>query len=176
MLSRDETKCPVHLKCLDDSFRVEMCQAVGVYDLRVTSFVAPDNSGLINSETALDVIAVGQQLAESSHESSFWLKYSTARATDDCAMAFDSDCFDLNDQNSGLLEVPFEAAKMFSTWSVLRDFTSVLTSSSFLSHSDGEEIDEGALADVYEKDATLLLQTCLEELAQNPFKDRIKQH
>ena len=169
MLSRDETKCPVHLKCLDDASRVEMCQAVGVYDLRVTSFVAPDNSGLINSETALDVIAVGQQLAESSHESSFWLKYSTART-------FDSDCIDLNDQNSGLLEVPFEAAKMFSTWSVLRDFTSVLTSSSFLSHSDGEEIDEGALADVYEKDATLLLQTCLQELAQNPFKDRIKQH
>mmetsp|Transcript_38377 Transcript_38377/g.86383 ORF Transcript_38377/g.86383 Transcript_38377/m.86383 type:complete len:584 (+) Transcript_38377:227-1978(+) len=166
VLSRDETKCPVHLRCLDDASCVECrgCQVVGVHDLRVTSFVAPDNSGLINAETALDVIAVGQQLAESSRESCFWLKYTTTGAIENCAMAFNSGFIDLNEPNSGCLENPFMAAKMFSTWFVLRDFTSVMKSSSFFRYSDGDE-----------KDATLLLQTCLEELAQNPFKDSRKQ-
>ena len=175
VLTRNETKCRVHLRCLDDASREDcrgLCQAVGVYDLRVTSFVAPDNSGLINSETALDVIAVGQQLAESSREGCFWLKYTRARAIENCALAFNSGFIDPDDHNSGCLEVPFEAAKMFSIWLVLRDFTSVMTSPSFLrqsDHSDGEEIDEGTLADGYEKDATLLLQMCLQELARNPL-------
>ncbi|KAL9184899.1 hypothetical protein ACHAXT_002676 [Thalassiosira profunda] len=187
----DQIECPVQRQCLDNAKKdlndddlAMHCEPVGVYSYKSHMTVASTSSDLVTPDTALDVLAVAQQLEQfSCEEGSYALKSCVSHSTieeESMLCMPTSACRKMATKRDAAPEgisAPFAAAKMAAVHTMLRDFPSVVKSDSYLRHSSsnndaGEE--DGAFGTGrigYGDDAILLLRTCLDELASNPFKD-----
>ena len=162
------------------------CEPVGVYSYKTSSLALTTSnpSDLVTPDTALDVLAVAQQLEQSSCEKgSYALKACASHSTieEESMMCMrTSACRKMatkRDPTPEGISAPFAAAKMAAVHTMLRDFPSVVKSDSYLRHArnnndaGGEDGAFGTGRIGYGDDAILLLRTCLDELASNPFKD-----
>eukprot|EP00584_Thalassiosira_punctigera_P022424 CAMPEP_0172563206 /NCGR_PEP_ID=MMETSP1067-20121228/99966_1 /TAXON_ID=265564 ORGANISM="Thalassiosira punctigera, Strain Tpunct2005C2" /NCGR_SAMPLE_ID=MMETSP1067 /ASSEMBLY_ACC=CAM_ASM_000444 /LENGTH=637 /DNA_ID=CAMNT_0013353605 /DNA_START=141 /DNA_END=2054 /DNA_ORIENTATION=+ len=192
--SKEHIHCPIRLQCLekaqknfDNDSLLLYCEPMGVYAYKTSTFImSSSRNGLVTPESAIDVLAVAQQLEQSSSlRDLYTMKYCRSGSIDDpnSTMVMPSYCgWDINvekDVGAGCIAVPFASVKMMAIWIMLRDFSEVIRSNSYLRQikSDDDE-DETAEVDASfgmeshaanDEDAMLLLRTCLEELASSPF-------
>ncbi|KAL7542163.1 hypothetical protein ACHAXR_011580 [Thalassiosira sp. AJA248-18] len=190
--SNEQLMCPVRLKCLENAKKnlgsddlSLYCEPVGVYAYKTSTFIISNQSGLITAQSALDVLAVAQQLDQSSScQNGYAIKYCRSGSIDgpNSTMAMPSFGGWSIDTDKGVgagcVSVPFSAAKMMSIWVMLRDFPAVIKSDSYLRQTRSNNEDEIAEVDSAiamvgqagnDEDAILLLQTCLDELACSTF-------
>lgn len=190
--SKDKCHCPIQCLCLEDTTKnvynedkSTLCKAIGVYSFKASNFISSTRKSLITPESALNILAVAQQLEHSSlspQHSFYAIKYCRSGAIDQQSTTTMSsfagwDTDTKKGIGSGCVYVPFAIAKMTAIWIMLRDFDSVLNSDSYLIQlfdveDDNNSVDPSLAMQSQnrkEEDAMLLLQTCLEELASTPF-------
>mmetsp|Transcript_18545 Transcript_18545/g.40327 ORF Transcript_18545/g.40327 Transcript_18545/m.40327 type:complete len:180 (+) Transcript_18545:1710-2249(+) len=167
------------------------CEPVGVYAYKASTFIMSSRqTGLITPSSAIDILAVAQQLEQSSshQQGRYAMKYCRSGSIDDpnstmtmpsiCGWTIDAD----KNIGAGCITVPFASIKMMAIWTMLRDLPPVIRSDSYLRQikSDDDE-DEIAQVDASfaiggraanDEDSILLLRTCLEELACSPFNKK----
>jgi len=195
--SEDRIDCPIHLQCFEkakknlenDGLPPLYCEPVGVYAYKTSTFImSSSQSGLITPESAIDVLAVAQQLEQSSscQQGLYAMKYCRSGSIEDPNSTMTMPAFGgwnidaEKDIGAGCITVPFAAAKMMAIWIMLRDFPAVIRSDSYLRQikSDNDEDDIAEVDDSFvigaragnDEDAILLLRTCLEELACSPIQ------
>ena len=178
-VNRDAT-CPIQLKCLEfakaniDSF--EHCQPAGIYAYKAS--IVLSNQGLVTPQSALDVLAVAQQLEQlsSGQQGIYAIKY--FRSGDSAStMATPSVCEGntgaKKDDHSGCIYTPFSVTKKMAIWVMLREFSAVIRSDCFLRQVQvgNDDVERDALVRGSNDDESiLLLRTCLEELETSPFR------
>mmetsp|Transcript_23160 Transcript_23160/g.39588 ORF Transcript_23160/g.39588 Transcript_23160/m.39588 type:complete len:668 (-) Transcript_23160:1430-3433(-) len=188
-----QIECPTRLQCLENARKNgnadDLCEPAGVYAYKTSSFIMlSGQNGLITAGTAIDVLAVSQQLEQSlsCQQGLYAIKYCQSKSIDNPNSTMVMPSFggwDINtdkERDSGCITVPFAAAKIMAIWVQLRDFSAVIRSDSYLRQikSDDDEDDAAEVDDSFgigarsgsDEDAILLLQTCLEELARNPLR------
>lgn len=188
--SKERMDCPIQQKCLenanmniDNSF---YCKPAGVYAYKPYAILSSKSGGLITPESAIDVLAVAQQLEQSlsCQEGSFYaIKYCRSGSLVDgnstmATPTFGGWTIDMSKEKAGCISVPFAAAKMMAVWIMLRDFPAVIKSESYMRQINGDNDDDIAEGDASfsprarsgnDEDAILLLQTCLGVLSCSPF-------
>jgi hypothetical protein len=112
-------------------------------------------SRLITPETALDVLAVSQQL-ESTHGD------------------FETKCLNSGESSGHKVAIPFVAAKIEAISTILGNFKAVIASNSFLRQIDDNKGDISRASSYHsamidqDESAIMLLLLCLHELKHNP--------
>ena len=160
----DAVECPVTRQCL--TLAEENIMPTGVYFQKASHSNTISQSSLISPGSSLSVLAVSQQLEQSSssQSGSYILKYTK------CQESVVNSCIDVEkDVNAGTIDTPFLACKAVAVYTLLREFKV------FMHLANTESDDIPTLIDI-ENDSgldethILLLRTCLEELAQSPFR------
>ena len=160
----DTVECPVTRQCL--TLAEENIMPTGVYFQKASHSNTISQSSLISPGSSLSVLAVSQQLEQSSssQSGSYVLKYIK------CQESVVNSCIDVEkDVNAGTIDTPFLACKAVAVYTLLREFKV------FMHLANTESDDIPTLIDI-ENDSgldethILLLRTCLEELAQSPFR------
>ncbi len=164
------------------------CEYAGFYIYETRTFVktTTDNTGLITPENCLDILAIAQQLEQSScfQRNLYGLKYCYSSGTNNC-LTSTSSCGDVSIDDGKVVHsdycvlAPFAAAKLIAVWMMLRNFPAVVRSKAYLHQIDGgdeandyDEVDATFVKRPDAENVTLaipLLQTCLEELACSPY-------
>lgn len=194
ILSEEQMDCPIGLECLEKAKMIHdptlYCEPAGVHTYKSSSTFISDG-GLITPESALDILAVAQQLEQSSSSSQqelYRIKfYQSGNKIDDPKKTMSS-CVGWNNNinsdkevGTGYISTPFAAAKIMAIWSMLRNFPAVIKSDSYLRQINNDDEDDIAEVDASftagahpgnDECATLLLETCLEELARSPFNKK----
>ena len=163
MSPKDDLACPIATEIIA---QVEAgqnldCHPFGVYFYKASRFNA---SSLISPESALNVLAVAQQLelSASSQNGSYALKYTTK-----CQESVANTDIDVErDKNAGILTAPFLACKTAAVHTLLRDFKLFMQEANKKDDDDVPLI--GGKDAGIDENCVLLLRTCLEELARNP--------
>mmetsp|Transcript_14276 Transcript_14276/g.29044 ORF Transcript_14276/g.29044 Transcript_14276/m.29044 type:complete len:757 (+) Transcript_14276:3-2273(+) len=182
--SKDLCSCPIRRfcledaenKCIENNLDCSMCLPAGVYSV-IASSVISNQTKLITPESAMNVLAVADQLSQSSYcqDEFYAIKYCCfgTAVQKNTAIPLCRCGIDLNKEPwSGCIYKPFDAAKTTAITVMLRDFHSVMTSESFLMQVQGDNSNlSDALscmdsAHIMEENAALLLRTCLDELAE----------
>ena len=179
----EQPDCPIALKCLEKAKQNQYCEPAGVYSYKTSNFIS-SQGGLITPDSAIDVLAVAQQLDQSSscRQELYALKYCRSGSIEDPKSTVTMPSFGgwnidvIKSIGAGCIEVPFAAAKTTAIGKMLRDFSAVITSDSY-SRQIKSDVDDNAVIEADNpfaeetqsgsEDATLLLQTCLEELARS---------
>jgi len=160
----DAVECSVTRQCL--TLAEENLMTTGVYFQKASHSNTISQSSLISPGSSLSVLAVSQQLEQSSssQSGSYILKYIK------CQESVVNSCIDVEkDVNAGTIDTPFLACKAVAVYTLLREFKV------FMHLANTESDDIPTLIDI-ENDSgidethILLLRTCLEELAQSPFR------
>ena len=158
----DAVELPVARQCL--ALDEENIEPTGVYFQKASHSNTISQSSLISPGSSLSVLAVSQQLSSSSQSGSYKLKYIK------CQESVVNSCIDVEkDANAGTIDAPFLACKAVAVHTLLREFKV------FMHLANAESDDIPTLIDI-ENDSGIdethifLLRTCLEELAQSPFR------
>ncbi len=188
-ISSEESEVPYDSQNFNSGdFKSACCEYNGVYIYETETFVktTTDSTGLITPENCLDILAIAQQLEQSScsQRDLYGLKYCYSSATND-GFKSTSSCGDISIDDGKVIHAefcalaPFAAAKMIAVWVMLRNFPAVVRSKAYLHQIDGgdddkylDEVDAAFIKRPDAENVTLairLLQTCLEELACSPY-------
>ena len=183
----EHARCPVRRKCFEkanetiENDELAHCEAEGVYAYKTSSFIMlSSQSGLVTPESAIDILAISQQLEQSSpfQKDFYAVKFCKTGLEDPSSATCGNWNIDIDkDIGAGCIECPFGAAKMIAVLAMLRDFPAVIGSDSYMRQmkhaSDGDgisEVDDSFALTVTDDDehAILLLRACVEELGSHP--------
>jgi len=169
MSPKDDSTCPIAIELLERAGQnMSECHPSGVYFYKASRFNA---SSLISPGSAVNVLAVAQQLDQSSsaQNGSYALKFTTKYES-----VASTDIDVEGDKNAGVLTAPFLACKIAASYTLLRDFKLFMAQANTQDDNDGDGDDIPLLAggrdSTVDESCILLLRTCLEELAQNPLR------
>jgi hypothetical protein len=173
---------------LGDDKKHFYCEYVGVYVLKTATPVkmSLDGACLITPENGLDILAIAQQLEQSSccRREHYGLKFCCSGGN--AVFKPTSSCGVLSNNRGKVVGTtecifgPFAAAKMMAVWIMLQNFPAVVRGKSYLNQINRGDTEDDNMDEVDEsftkktdagkdKFAILLLQTCLEELACSPL-------
>ena len=170
MTPKDESTCPIAIEFLDRAEQnVGDChsQPSGIYFYKASHF---NVSSLISPESAINVLAVAQQLnlSSSSENGSYALKYTTKPHDESVA----STEINVNgNRNAGVLTAPFLACRIVASVTLLRDFKRFMEQSE--KDDDADDIPlltGGERHSEVDESCILLLRSCIEELARNSLR------
>ena len=168
MTPKDESTCPIAIEFLERAEQNMGCHPSGVYFYKASRF---NVSSLISPESAINVLAVAQQLnlSSCSENGCYALKYTTKSHDESVAsMEIHVD----GDRNAGVLTAPFRACKIVASFTLLRDFKLFMDQAN-KKDADADDIPmlacRGRNSGVDER-CIVLLRACLEELAQNSLR------
>ena len=176
--SREQLLCPAGIQCLDkgkhnlDDGLSLHCEPVGVTFYGCFVF-SNENGSLITPESGLDVLAMAQQLEQSSCHDFYRTELYRSGTINDPNPAIAS--YDRwNKKNAipdGCVCTPFSAAKVMAVSIMLRNFTAVIKSESYLRQINSDDDAVAGGDDSFNKGqagndkfAIFLLQTCLSSM------------
>eukprot|EP00571_Detonula_confervacea_P004529 CAMPEP_0172327472 /NCGR_PEP_ID=MMETSP1058-20130122/59675_1 /TAXON_ID=83371 /ORGANISM="Detonula confervacea, Strain CCMP 353" /LENGTH=627 /DNA_ID=CAMNT_0013044537 /DNA_START=151 /DNA_END=2031 /DNA_ORIENTATION=- len=178
VFAKEQMNCPIGLQCLekakvsnDTDGSSSYCEPVGVYTYKTSAFsmLSSQIGSLVTPESALDILAVAQQLESSSSQQGIHrIKFWRSETIDNPNSTFGGWNRDA-DKDIGCTSAPFAAAKMMAISIMLRNFPEVVRSDSYLRQIKSDN-DEDHMAEVdapfttgtqagYDEHAILLLQT-----------------
>jgi len=173
MSPKDDSTCPIAIELLESAGQnMGECHPSGAYFYKASRFNA---SSLISPESAINVLAVAQQLdlSSSAQNGSYALKFTTKYHESIASTDIDVE----GDKNAGVLTAPFLACKIAASYTLLRDFKLFMAQANTQDVNDGGDGDgddiplpAGGRDSRVDESCILLLRTCLEELAQNPLR------
>mmetsp|Transcript_17545 Transcript_17545/g.26416 ORF Transcript_17545/g.26416 Transcript_17545/m.26416 type:complete len:184 (+) Transcript_17545:1-552(+) len=170
MSPKDDSTCPIAIELLERAGQnMGECLPSGVYFYKASRF---NSSSLISPESAINVLAVAQQLDQSSsaQNGSYALKFTTHESVASTDIDVEGG------KNAGVLTAPFLACKIAASYTLLRDFKLFMAQANTQDDNDGDGDGDdipllaGGRDSTVDESCILLLRTCLEELAQNPLR------